>query len=396
MATIVAVLPPNLRKRPPVRTARPGSSPEPGIISDANFPGENGGAKTTDLAAPARTTLGVCVYSFPLQRPRSALQFLEYCSSLGAGGIQTELESLEPEYTTRLRQRVEELGMYLEVIAALPKDDAAGFEHTVKAAKEAGAICLRAACLDGRRYEAFSSLDEWKSFVAASRAKISRALPLLEKHGMAMGIENHKDWTTDELVALMKEFSSEYFGVCMDTGNNFALLDDPMELVERLAPYAVTTHIKDMGAEEYSEGFLLSEVPLGEGMLDMKRIVGTIAKARPTAKFTLEMITRNPLKIPCLTEKYWRTFPDRSGQCLARTLALVRAHKPRRPLERPETLDRPAWLKLEEANVKKCLAYAREQLGLAPVDRTDNPSRKSWKMSPGPFRNNFDEAKLKL
>jgi sugar phosphate isomerase/epimerase len=194
----------------------------------------------------------------------------------------------------------------------------------------------------------------------------------------------------------MKEFSSEYFGVCMDTGNNIALLDDPMELVERLAPYAVTTHIKDMGAEEYSEGFLLSEVPLGEGMLDMKRIVGTIAKARPTAKFTLEMITRNPLKIPCLTEKYWRTFPDRSGQCLARTLALVRAHNPRRPLERPETLDRPAWLKLEEANVKKCLAFARERLGLAPVDQTENPSRKSWKMSPGPFRNNFEEAKLKL
>ena len=151
-----------------------------------------------------------------------------------------------------------------------------------------------------------------------------------------------------------------------------------------------------MGAEEYSDWFLLSEVPLGEGMLEMKRIVGTIAKARPTAKFTLEMITRNPLKIPCLTEKYWRTLPDRSGQSLARTLALVRAHQPRRLLERPEALDRPSQAKLEEDNVKKCLACAREQLGLAPLDRAENPSRRSWELSPGPFRNNFEEMKLRF
>ncbi len=228
--------------------------------------------------------------------------------------------------------RAEQLGMYLEIIASLPAEDTSGFERTVRAAKEAGAVCLRAACLGGRRHEMFSSLDEWKNFVADSRAKIGRILPVLEKHRMAMGLENHKEWTTEELVALMKEYSSEYFGVCVDTGNNISLLDDPTELVERLAPYAINTHIKDMAAEEYPEGFLLSEVPLDKGMLDMKRIVDTVSKARPQTKFTLEMITRDPLEVPRLSEKYWATFADRSGSYLARTLALVRAHKPRRPL----------------------------------------------------------------
>ena len=137
-----------------------------------------------------------------------------------------------------------------------------------------------------------------------------------------------------------------------------------MDLVERLAPYAVTTHFKDMAVEEYSEGFLLAEVPLGQGMLDLKRLVGTIARARPRAKFTLEMITRNPLQIPCLSERYWATFPERSGRCLARTLTLVRTHKPRDPLSRPDSLDPTARLRLEEDNVRHCLAYAREDLGL--------------------------------
>ena len=38
----------------------------------------------------------------------------------------------------------------------------------------------------------------------------------------------------------------------------------------------------------------------------------------------LEMITRNPLEVPCLTDKYWATFPDRNGRYLADTLRLVR------------------------------------------------------------------------
>ena len=326
---------------------------------------------------PPRTSMGVCAYSFGYRRPKSAYEFLEYCHDLGAGGVQIGLESLEREYTQKVRRRAEQLEMYLEVIADLPSDDPSGFERTVRAAKEAGALCLRAACLSGRRYEAFSTLDEWKRFVIESKGRIARTLPILEKYRMPLGLENHKDWTAEEMVALLKEYNSEYLGACIDAGNNIALLDDPMDLVERLSRYAVTTHIKDMATEEYAEGFLLSEVPLGQGMLDLKRICQTIARARPKAKFTLEMITRNPLKIPCLSERYWATFPDRSGECLARTLSLVRAHKIERPLPRPDALDPAVRLRLEEDNVRQCLAYARGQLGFQPSAISHQLSAKS-------------------
>jgi sugar phosphate isomerase/epimerase len=312
-----------------------------------------------------RTSMGITTESFPSSRSsKTVYEFLEYCHSLGAGGVQAGLASLEPDYIKKVRQRVEELGMYLQVMANPPKGDTAAFERTVKAAKEAGAYCLRGVCLNGRRYEVFSNLDDWKRFVAESKARIERTVPILEKHRMTLALENHKDWTADEMAALMKEYSSEYLGVCLDTGNNISLLDDPLEVVERLAPYAAATHMKDVAVEEYPEGFLLVEVPFGEGMLDLKRIVETISKARPKTRFTLEMLTRDPLKIPCLTGKYWNTFPDRNGSYLARTLAMVRTNKPRRPLPQPESLDRTARARLEEDNVRKCLAYARDQLGL--------------------------------
>ena len=75
------------------------------------------------------------------------------------------------------------------------------------------------------------------------------------------------------------------------------------------------------------------------------------------------MITRDPLKVPCLTEKYWVTFPDRSGRYLARTLEMVGKESRRlSALPRVEGQSKGAQLRLEEENVKICLHYAREQL----------------------------------
>ena len=313
-----------------------------------------------------RTAMGIGEFSFSRSPHRdSPSAFLEYSNSLGASGVQMGLESLTDDDLERLRRRAEELEMAVEVDLELPKpDDSGEFERAVARAKRAGAVCLRSACLGGRRYETFQSLEEWKRFVAESREKIRRALPILEKNEIPLGLENHKDWTADELAALMKEFGNHLLGVCLDTGNNLALLDGPMEVIQALAPFAVTTHFKDMAVEESSDGFLLSEVPLGEGILDLRAIVKTLRDARPKVKINLEMITRDPLNIPCLTDRYWATFPDRNGRYLARTLELVRGHKPRRPLPRVTGLDPRARAALEESNVKSCLQYAREKLGL--------------------------------
>src|SRR5205823_6906205 len=236
---------------PLVGPAEPG-----GYAASPQSPGGTGSTLSPGLARQPtpRTAMGVNLYSFASRHPRSALEFLEYCHSLGAGGLQTELESFEAVYINRLARRSEELGMYLEIISGLPGADAGKFELTLKAAKQAGALCLRSACLSGRRYETFASLEDWKKFVADSKAKIARALPVLEKYRMPMGIENHKDWTAEEQVVLLREHSSEYLGVCLDTGNNIALLDDPYESIELLAPYAVCTHIKDMAVNECADG----------------------------------------------------------------------------------------------------------------------------------------------
>jgi 3-oxoisoapionate decarboxylase len=312
-----------------------------------------------------RTSMGVVQYSFSSSpHTRSAYEFLEYCHSLGAGGIQIGLDSLDSDYLDQVRRRAAELGMYLEAIVSLPENETIDFQRQVVAARRAGALCLRSACLNGRRYESFTSLDQWKSFVASSHRRIARAVPVLEKHRMPLGIENHKDWTADEMVHLMERHSSEFLGACLDTGNNISLLDEPMEAVSKLAPFAITTHFKNMAVKDDPEGFLLSEVPLDRGLLDLAKVLDTIRTARPRVRFNLEMITRDPLKVPCLTDPYWVTFPERDGIYLARTLRLVRDHPPAGPLPHVSGIDQKGRRRQEEENVRQCLEFARDKLGL--------------------------------
>ena len=325
-----------------------------------------------EAAPPRRTTMGLTSDSFQSirfstpQRILEADRLMELAAKVGAAGAHGGMTSIDSDWAKKTRRMKEELGMYLEIQTFLPRDheDPAVFERAVRVAKEAGATSLRVVCLLGRRYEMFDRLADWKTAVEAFHRQIRVAVPIVEKYKMPLGIENHKDWLVDQQVALLKEHSSEYLGVCLDTGNNMAVLEDPVMVVEKLAPYTFNVHLKDMAVAEYPQGFLLSEVALGEGMLDMKRIVSAVRRAKPNVYFSLEMIVRDPLEVPCLTDKYWSTFEDRGGIALARALSMIRANKPRAPLPHITGLTPEARLKLEFDLVDRSIKYAREQLGL--------------------------------
>jgi sugar phosphate isomerase/epimerase len=294
----------------------------------------------------------------PRPQGRDALVFLEKCHALGAGGVQTGLNG----DLVKLRKRAEELSMYIEGMVSIPRNgDMSVLEKGLADCQTAGVTIARAAMLGGRRYETFKTLAEWKAWVDQSHNALRLALPIIEKYKVTVAVENHKDWTLEDFLRLLRTYQSQYLQVCLDFGNNLALLDDPYELIEGLAPYAKSTHIKDMGVQPYQDGFFLSEVPLGEGMLDLPRIVATIQKANPQTKFSLEMITRDPLKVPCLTPQYWEVFPDRNGKYLAQVFKLVQQKSSRTPLPTVDQLSREDRAKVEEDNVKACLRYVNEK-----------------------------------
>jgi hypothetical protein len=81
-------------------------------------------------------------------------------------------------------------------------------------------------------------------------------------------------------------------------------------------------------------------------------------------RFSLEMIARDPLKVPVLTPKYWATMPRVPATDLAWTLRTVKAKTPREPLPKIDTLPLEQRVQYEQRMVEDSLAYAREHLGL--------------------------------
>jgi sugar phosphate isomerase/epimerase len=336
------------------------------------------GLSTLGTAAdPPRATcgLGVLLYSFGIRaRVEKArgfadpLAFVEFAHARGAAGVQVPLGTPDAATARTLRDRCGELGVHLEGIVRAPADetDLERFAAEVRGAKACGADVLRTVMLGGRRYETFTTAADFPKFAERAEKSLRLAEPVVRRHGVKLAVENHKDYRTVELVDLMKRVGGEHLGVCLDTGNNIALLDDPLATVRALAPWTLTVHLKDMGVEEARDGFLLAEVPLGTGLLDLKAIVGAVRKANPKARFNLEMMTRDPLSIPCLADKYWATLDRVPGRDLARTLAWVRAGARKEPLPRVAKLPVEEQVRAEDRHVRESFAYVIRE-GLIPV-----------------------------
>ena len=101
-------------------------------------------------------------------------------------------------------------------------------------------------------------------------------------YGIRLAVENHIDFTADEMLELLTNVSSPYLGMNFDTGNFLRLLDDPVKGMQKLARYVYATHIKDLKVRRgvpADEWYFFSSTPVGEGLVDNRKLAGLLAEA---------------------------------------------------------------------------------------------------------------------
>jgi len=324
--------------------------------------------------APKRTGMGIVTYALGIhQRNRwegrhaglpPAVSFLEECRLLGAGGMQVPIGARDS--AAEIRRRVEVYGMYVEAIADPPRTevDRDRFEREIVLAKEAGARLVRGVVFPGRRYEEFRSIEAFREAESRARRSLRLAAPILDRHAFRLAVENHKDQRVTEKLEMLRRIGSERIGLCVDVGNPFALMEDPVEAVRAFAPWAFTVHIKDQAVRESEDGFLMADVALGDGVLDLPAIVRILREAKPDIRFNFETITRDPIRLPILTDGYWSTLADTPARELGRTWRIVKTQGHPGPFPAVSILSREEQLALERRNIERSIAYARDRLGI--------------------------------
>lgn len=100
--------------------------------------------------------------------------------------------------------------------------------------------------------------------------------------GIKMAVENHIDFTSDEILQLLEGVDSEFLGLNFDTGNFLRLLDDPIKGMEKLAPFVYATHVKDLLPDKNAsptDWFFFAGVPVGKGLIDNHKLATLLKKA---------------------------------------------------------------------------------------------------------------------
>jgi sugar phosphate isomerase/epimerase len=126
---------------------------------------------------------------------------------------------------------------------------------------------------------------------------LSQAASVAEDHGIRLAIENHIDFTSEEILGLIERVGTPFLGVTFDTGNFIRLLDDPIKAMARLAKYCYATHIKDLKIRKdapVDEWFFFSSTPVGEGIVDNRKLVELLSAVGYSGFLAIEIDFLHP------------------------------------------------------------------------------------------------------
>lgn len=295
-------------------------------------------------AAPAPDVpvkLGFDTYSIRAFKWK-APQFLEYASGLKLDTIQfsslDDYETFEPAYLQKIKDQAARLNISIDAGMGCVCPTSKSFNKSgpparervlegLRVAKRVGSTSMR--CYMGASADRLGPMPieaHMESTIQVFKSVRTEALDL----GVKIALENHSgDMQAREVKTIIVESGPDFVASCLDTGNPIWCIEDPFVTLETLAPYVVTTHVRDSAVFEAPRGAAGQWVALGDGCLDLPRFVEQFRKLCPKSSMQLEIITgRPPLLLPYLEADFWKAFPKMPAAEFARFLALVKSGHP--------------------------------------------------------------------
>ncbi|MBM3801264.1 MAG: hypothetical protein FJW26_03020 [Acidimicrobiia bacterium] len=89
-----------------------------------------------------------------------------------------------------------------------------------------------------------------------------------------------------------------------------------------------------------------------------------LRRSRADIRFCLEMMTRDPLKVPYLDNKYWASRENRDPAKIESFKNSVLSRAWTKPLPKVSGMSSQRMLAVEDDSIRRCVAYAKRTLGL--------------------------------
>ena len=214
--------------------------------------------------------------------------FLDRAHGLAVDGVSLEscfIPNKDPGYLSSVKDRLDDYGMDRVYAWGHPDGLEGGknteaFEEMVESFEQARNIGAQVMRVVG------SSLmfrnEPHGPQIQRLAAMFRKAVLVAEDYGIRMALENHIDFTSDEILQILNAVDSSYLGLNFDTGNFLRLLDDPVKGMKKLAPHVYATHIKDLKVQKgvpADEWYFFSCTPVGDGVVDNVELARLLRQA---------------------------------------------------------------------------------------------------------------------
>lgn len=285
--------------------------------------------------------LGIDLFSVRSQG-WSPFEMLDYCARSGAKvAFFSEISflgGLEPAHLKKVRAYAQNLGLAVEIGMRSVCPSAKMFDAKQGPAEEQLGRMIAAAAVVG------SPIVRAVLGTAADRARdggierhIDNTVRVLRNvrsraagEGVRIAIENHAgDMQARELKMLIEAAGKDFVGACLDSANPAWAIEDPHLALEVLAPFTVTSHVRDSYIYRVPEGAAVLWTRMGEGNVEIERYIRRFAALCPGKTVALEVLVMGPRILGCLDPAFWDGYRKMPAWEFARFLAIAERGKPR-------------------------------------------------------------------
>jgi len=251
--------------------------------------------------------------------PMSLDAFVALAQRLGAACVELDgrwLAPLTDDVLRRTGERIAASGMTALCSEWLLHQPGESLDHAVRYTATVGASLLRlhlTPVLEGARARHGA---QWTVMLDHARRVLAETARTAAARGVALAIENHQDLTSEELLLIAGE-AGDNVGIVMDTGNPFAVGEDPVAFARRAASRIRHVHLKDYRAQFTPEGYRLVRCAIGDGCVPLAEIAGAL----PTGlTASLEPGALEARHIRLLDTSWWDGYAPREARELATAL----------------------------------------------------------------------------